>query len=479
MGRINRANIKKTIYYLKRNGIVNTWYAAKERMEEAKKASYHYDAPKMQELERQRCTSPAFQGLISVVVPTYHTAPEYLRELVESVQRQTYPNWELILADASSDDSVEREVVTYADVRIRYIRLEKNGGIARNTNWALEHATGEYVGLLDHDDVLTEDALYEMALAIGEGKKAGIEVKLLYSDEDKCNGDRTEYYEPNFKEKFNLDLLLSNNYICHFLVVESALIKELGFRPAYDGAQDYDLVLRAAGCLTDNAEQQIVHVPKVLYHWRCHTGSTAENPQSKQYAYEAGCRALQDFADSRKWKAKAEHLKHLGFYKLTFMSCAGAGEESNKETKTDTSAQAPVNAKGLLEAIFTNRSDIGAIGGRVLVNGRTAGGRMTAEGELLYEGMPAAYSGYLHRAVLSQDADAVDIRAISLREECHVIFEKITGVSYKEDTVTGLFDVSVLHGDADYSKLSLELGKALREAGYRILYQPSVTVKWK
>uniref|UniRef100_UPI004056EDCC glycosyltransferase family 2 protein n=1 Tax=Acetatifactor sp. TaxID=1872090 RepID=UPI004056EDCC len=454
MGIINGANIKKTIYYLKRNGVRNTWYAAKERMEEAKRAPYSYEAPDTQELDRQRNNPLEYKGVISIVVPTYHTVPEYLRELIISVLNQTYPYWELILADASSDDSVEKVAGSYCDERIKYVRLGKNEGIAQNTNRGLEFATGEYIGLLDHDDVLTEDALYEMARAIECGKKEGIEVRMLYSDEDKCNSDRSEYYEPNWKEKFNLDLLLSNNYICHFLVMESTLMKQLGFRPEYDGAQDYDLVLRAAEHLMAD-EEQIVHISRVLYHWRCHTGSTAENPQSKQYAYEAGLRALQDFADRLKWSAKAEHLKHLGFYKLTYMS----------------------KNKGQAQAILANRKDIAAVGGRLLHKGRTSSGRMTETGVVVYQGLHTAYSGYLHRAVLSQDAEVIDIRVISLQRECIPIFEKIAGVAYKEDTDTGLFDASLLPRGTDYKKLSMELCKALRLAGYRILYQPSIMAK--
>ncbi len=444
MGRINKANIKKTIYYLKRNGVRNTWYAAKERMEEAKKEPYRYVAPTVQELERQRNTPLAFQEKISVVVPAYHTVPEYLRELITCLLQQTYPYWELILADASRDTSVETVAKEYFDERIRYIRLKENAGIARNTNEALEYATGKYIGLLDHDDVLTEDALYEMAMAIEHAKQSGIEAEMLYSDEDKCNSDRTEYYEPNWKEDFNLELLLSNNYICHFLVMKDSLIKKLKFRAEYDGAQDYDLVLRAAKVLMGQ-EERIVHVPKVLYHWRCHSASTAENPQSKQYAYDAGLRALQDFADKQKWKAKAEHLKHLGFYKLTYLS-----------------------------DFFENRKDVGAIGGRVLRKGKTVGGRMTKAGILFFEGLPVAYSGYLHRAVLSQNAEAVDIRCIRLRQECIPIFEEATGVKYCEVPKTGIFDVSVFPRETDYVKVSLAVGEALQKAGYRIMYDPSM-----
>ena len=448
-GGINKANIKKTIYYLKRNGLRNTWYAAKERMEEAKREPYDYIPPTEQELTRQRINPPGYHGLISVVVPAYRTVPRYLRELIDSLLQQTYSKWELILADASGDESVENVIKTYQDKRIRYVRLKENAGISQNTNCALDYTSGEYIGLLDHDDVLTEDALYKIASAIERKKLAGIEVKMLYSDEDKCDSGRTTYYEPNRKEKFNLDLLLSNNYICHFLVMESRLMKELGFRPQYDGAQDYDLVLRAAERLMDKTEQ-IVHIPKVLYHWRCHSASTAENPQSKQYAYEAGRRALQSFADRQGWNARAEHLKHLGFYKLAYIT-----------------------------HVFDNRRDVGAVGGRVLSKGNVIGGRLSGDGTFLYEGLPKAYSGYLHRAVLSQDADAVDVRCIQIRAECIPMFEEITGVSYQRVPGTNFFDASVLPRDTDYRKLSAAFGRALEKAGYRILYDPSVERQWQ
>lgn len=443
MGKINLANVKKTIYYLKRNGVKNTWYAAKERMEETAGRGYRYVGPTEEELQRQRITDPGYTGKISILVPTYHTPPKYLCEMIDSVLAQTYPHWELILADASEDDSVRQIVGSYVDERIRYIALEENLGIAQNTNQALRHATGEYIGLLDHDDLLTPDALYEMAMEIGKG------AKFLYSDEDKCNEDKSEYFDVNFKENFNLNLLLSNNYICHFMVMESSLMKKLEFRPEYDGAQDYDLVLRGAEALAGQ-EERIIHIPKVLYHWRCHGGSTAENPQSKQYAYEAGRRALQDYADRQGWQAQAEHLKHLGFYRLHF------GQD-----------------------IFKDRQKLGAVGGRVLKKGKILSGRMTGTGEVLYRDLPAAYSGYMHRAVLTQDAEALDIRCIRLRKECESVFEKITGVTYKENPKTLLFDAKCMPKDTDWMGLSLELGKALTEVGCQLMYDPEIAVRWK
>ncbi len=498
MGKINRANLKKTIYYLKRNGIRNTWYAVKERLDERRMSPYQFIPVSEDELQCQREDAGHYQTTFSIVVPAYRTNKIYLQEMIASVIKQTYPRWELIIADATEDDSVKQELyqwrdsvqkmdkqvqliaeshtqnlqkaqglqkeqtvpkpqknrklshndAQWQDKCIRYVRLEKNAGIAANTNQALFHVKGEYTGLLDHDDVLTPNALYEMAASIEEGKKAGIDRRMLYSDEDKCNGDMTHFYEPNWKEDFNQELLLSNNYICHFLVLESKLIKELGFRSEYDGAQDYDLVLRAVEKLLKNKEP-IVHIPKVLYHWRCHTGSTAENPQSKQYAYDAGLRAVQDFADRQGYQAKAEHLRHLGFYNLCY-------------------------PKGILKT----RTDLGAVGGRIIIKGKNAGGRMTENGKVYYEGLPEAYSGYMHRVALTQDAESLDIRCIEVREELWELFEQVTGVSYKELSNDTIFDTSVLPEGTDYKKVSLALSKAIKEQGYRLLYDPKRTEKW-
>lgn len=441
---IGGANIKKTIYYLQRNGVRKTWNAVRERLEARNAPPYVWMPPSKEELERQRGQWRQ-EGLFvsfSIVVPAYRTREEYLLEMAGSVLNQTYPQWELILADATEDDSVERAMGAVQDSRIRYVRLEKNQGIAQNTNKALALATGEYVGLLDHDDLLTHDALYEMAAAINRGRKEGREPEMLYSDEDKCDGEGKLFFEPNSKEDFNLDLLLSNNYICHFLVMKRELMQSLGFRPEYDGAQDFDLVLRGAGRLLEK-EGSIVHVPKVLYHWRSHAASTAENPRSKLYAYEAGRRAIQDFADARGWRAKAEDTAHVGFYVLRY-----EGD------------------------IFLERPDIGAVGGRLLQKGRVAGGRLTEEGKVLYGGLPKGYSGYLHRAALPQDAAAVDIRNIRVRPECRELFERVAGVPYKTVLQGERFDVSYLPKDCDYIEISLRLGRALREAGYRILYLP-------
>ena len=310
MSRILKAsNIKKTLRYLKKNGIRAAFYAAKERMEREREDTYDYVPVEEAVLERQRQEADSFSVRFSILVPLYETKESYLREMIDSVLRQTYGNFELILADASKSDDVSQIVNTYSDQRILYKRLKQNTGIAANTNQALMYATGDYAALLDHDDVLTPDALYEMATEIERQKKEDIQLQMLYSDEDKLDEREKKYFDWNQKPEFNLDLILSNNYICHFLVMKRQLMQELGFRSVCDGAQDYDLVLRAINFLlgkdksqTIKSELPIAHIPKVLYHWRCHQESTAENPASKQYAYDAGKRAIEDFLRSREWK---------------------------------------------------------------------------------------------------------------------------------------------------------------------------------
>ncbi len=451
MSRIDRAGVKKTLYYLRRNGLKNTCYAIGERLFHRGNAPYQWTPAGEDELERQRaaCRSSKPVCTFSIVVPCYRTRREHLLEMIESVRGQTYPFWELILADATEDDSVERTAGAAAkeDPRIRYVRLNENRGIAENTNRGIEAATGDYVGLLDHDDLLTQDALYEIAAAIETAKKAELLPRLLYSDEDKCSGDGRQYYDPNFKEDFNLDLLLSNNYICHFMVIERELIRNLLLRGEYDGAQDYDLVLRTVERLIDRrtAEQEgsIVHVPKVLYHWRCHSSSTAENPQSKLYAYDAGRRAVQGFADRKGWKAKAVDTPHLGFYRLEY-----SGDP------------------------FAVREDVGAIGGPLYQKKKLCGGRLSADGRVFYAGLRQGYSGYLHRASLSQDADAVDIRNLRIREELYELFEKTVGVPWRTAPGEDIFDVSALPEGTDYIAVSLALGRNLHSAGYRVLYLP-------
>jgi len=514
MGKFTLANLKKTIYYLQRNGLKNTIHAAAERLGDTEK----YRAEIFSEEDRQRLCSQVREELdrwqamkkeaptFSILVPAYHTNPLFLRELLQSVSEQAYPLWEILIMDASGDDSVLSVLQEYCRTEnlsldmvdggsedvfmqqsVRYIRLAENAGISENTNAGIDYMRGEYIALLDHDDVLTPNALSEMASEIMQGDRP----TCVYSDEDKWDGAQ-EYYELNRKEDFNLDLLLSNNYICHLLVMKSDIFLQLRLRKEYDGAQDYDLVLRAAGLFmkqNQDPEQEFRHVSKVLYHWRCHSASTAENPNSKNYAYEAGRRALQDFADAQGWRAIAQDLKHVGFYRLNYLVCNDGCKEKQAKNSDGAQNHRSMNGNCNPAAILANRSDLGAIGGKLIghINKGSGcvliGGRMALNGEVFYEGIKEGYSGYLHRAVLTQDAEAVDLRCIFVSPECRELFERIVGCAYvtfpSEDPHgrEGMFDVSSLPAGADIRALSLRFGAALRSSGKRILWDPELIVR--
>lgn len=313
--RLTPYNIKKGVRYLKHYGVKGFYARLLERFEEREveyQEWYEKNKPSEEELARQRKKKWKDPVVISVLVPAYRTPEVFLKQMLESVLLQTYPYLELCIADGSgTDDSVENVVKEYQkkDPRVRYRRLEKNEGIAGNTNAAIEMASGEYLALFDHDDLLSPNALFEVASAI-EKEKADV----IYTDEDKVTSDLKEHFQPHFKPDFNPDLLCANNYICHLFVVKRSLALKLGGQdPAYDGAQDYDFIFRC----TENAEK-IVHVAKILYHWRVHQASTADNPSSKLYAFDAGKRAIEAHLARIGAKAEVSHTKDLGFYRVKY-----------------------------------------------------------------------------------------------------------------------------------------------------------------
>lgn len=444
-------NIKKTINYSRKNGYWETFFAAWERVTAKYYKDYTYIKPSDDELARQRNDKSITDIKFSVLVPAYETQAVYLTELIESCLLQTYDNWELIIADGSKTDVVKQTVEKYSDSRIRYTALAENGGIAENTGRAIELAQGDYCGLLDHDDILTPDALYEMAHAIKD-KNSESRPILVYSDEDKCDSSGTRFYDPHFKTDFNLDLILTNNYICHFTVVETSVLKKLGIRKEYDGSQDYDLVLRIISTLllkerenkgAVRVEQKIAHVSKVLYHWRCHENSTAYNPQSKMYAYEAGKKALIDFVKRMGWKGEVRHNKHLGFYRI--------------EYRND---------------VLTHRPDLAAVGGYVARHGKIVSG--------IYRGQPLIYAGYMNRMDLYQNIDTLDIRNLAVNKDYYAVYERVTGHPYESTLVTDTKRelpqwIKALEkaGDGhEVERMNKRLSAKLREAGGRLLSDP-------
>ena len=290
----NMETVRVAFNFMKKNGLRALIRKSKSKIQ-GMDNDYEYTEwyektkPTKEELAAQREEKFEYSPVFSIVIPLYATPDNFLRELLDSILAQTYTNFEVCLADGSEKGKDKEEFVKkYIEEKntgskIKYNKLGKNLGIAGNTNEALKMASGDYIVLADHDDVITENALYECAKAINEEN-----CDCLYSDEDKLDMDGGSLFDPHFKPDFNIDLLESVNYICHLFVVKKELVDVAGmFDAAFDGAQDYDFIFR----VTENAKK-IVHIPKVLYHWRCHMNSTASNPQSKLYAFEAGARAI-------------------------------------------------------------------------------------------------------------------------------------------------------------------------------------------
>lgn len=477
MAVLSLSNLKKTWYYLQKNGMKSAYLAALERLSDSRRAPYVYESVAEEELRRQRA-SHVSDVRFSVVVPAYETKREHLTALLDSLKAQTYSGWELIVADASPGGGVEAALFEWAtlhglpchrdgsagveemaacqsqrggaeeaeeaaasvsrcsglaagaqggwqDRSIHYIKLSRNGGISQNTNAGIARASGDYIGLLDHDDFLAPEALYECAKKLEEEKEKGEALQVLYSDEDKCDSAAKAFFEPHRKPDFNLDLLLSNNYICHFLVMESGLMKQLKLRSSFDGAQDYDLVLRAV-----LKRARFAHVPRVLYHWRCHDASTAANPQSKAYAYEAGKRALEDFCENAGWKTEVSHLKHLGFYRVDYD-----------------------------EDIFVQRPEVGALAGPLPDRRALYSGIYDACGSMLFEGLKKGFSGPMHRAALQQDVYSADLRAVRVRRELEPLLREAKKRAEGAE-------------EAKIRKESIAFCERLRKEGYLILWDP-------
>lgn len=290
---IKRLAIGRTLVYLKKNGLRATVYRVlkgagpmpvdKRKLKKIAK-DYYISAQRREKEENAQFPKDI---KFSVLVPLYNTPESFLKAMIESVQAQTYKNWELCLADGSdSEHSFVGEMCKkYADgdKRIKYEKLEKNLGISENTNACIRMATGEYIALFDHDDLLHPAALYEVMRAICEHG-----ADFIYTDENTFSEEPRDAYNPHFKPDFSPDTLRSYNYICHLSVFSRELLDSVGyFRSEYDGSQDYDLILR----LTEKAKK-VFHIRKILYYWRAHKNSVAQDVAAKPYTVTAAKKAL-------------------------------------------------------------------------------------------------------------------------------------------------------------------------------------------
>ena len=435
----------RTKSYIERNGVAE---AAVRSVEGVKDSLRNVCYSREARLARNDCGSVAAdfdkEYKISLLVPTYNTDPQYLRELLISFAKQTYRNFEVIIADASDTEIVKNTVDGFIAsdeklTEIHYKKLESNEGISGNTNAALALATGDFVAPVDHDDFLSDNALAEVMIAL-QG-----EVDIVYTDEDKYYGPQDKYFSPNRKPDFNLDLLLSNNYICHLFVVRRDIANAVGgFRSEFDGAQDYDFILR---CIEKSGSDRVAHVDRIVYHWRASDGSTADNPESKLYAYESGRRVVEAYLERRGLKGEVVHTKHRGFYRINYEMPEDAGYKMLLDKKLIPMRD---DYEERLAAYFA-REEVGAVGGRIvgslgniICNGYTtdACGRRVS----LYAKMNQKFSGYMHRASMQQDVEAVSNHACVVRQEL---------LQY-------------------YDKDSMKMFENIRRAGYLVVIDPEV-----
>lgn len=467
MGRFNINSIRRGVSYYKRNGVKNSIYKALERIERDRDEA-NYDSTmrswQIGDKERERQRGSVFENpyKISILVPLYETDEALLTETLESVASQTYGNWELCIADASADDSRRvlirdfmykwntkcRDSFGTIHDKVKYKHLSYNGGISHNTNEALKLASGDYIALLDHDDLIEPNVLYEFMYEVEKRQKSAMasqsefnKIMVAYTDEDKISMDNMRYFDYHKKPDFNRVLLCTNNYICHFLIVDASLVKGVGgFRKEYDGAQDHDFVLRCTEGLTDDA---ILHIPKVLYHWRSTQGSTAENPNAKLYAYEAGKRAIADYLYRQGINAEVSNTPHLGFYQISYDNIDEAVKTVAFDKLSEDIVKEVENSEEEFVLLLSNKlkpitddyvqkmlncmnfGKIGVVTGKIIgTDGRveSAGYGRIDNGELipLFAGLNRHYSGYLHRANLEQFVDGASVDVMLIRKSAIV-----------------------------------------------------------
>ena len=314
---INKKNVQKGLAYLKKNGVKKLMYRLRygTYVGESDYESWLFaQRVNKKTLNIQRNTRFSYSPKISILVATFNTKEEYLKEMIDTVVNQSYSNWELCIADGSTNDFVEKYVhehySSYGD-KIKFQKLDQNYGISGNTNKAFEMATGDYITVYDHDDTLELDCFYEIVKALQEYR-----YDALYTDEDKFDDSTKMYNDPNLKPDFSEDLLRSHNYITHLFIVNKKIVDEVGYyNSEFDGSQDYDYIFRCV-----EKANAVYHIPRVLYHWRMHPESTAQNPESKLYCYDAGKRAIEAHYKRVGVEASVELMPKplYGFYHTTY-----------------------------------------------------------------------------------------------------------------------------------------------------------------
>lgn len=313
---LNRSNFDRAKEFIKDNGFIPFVRKAIRKIK-GERFDYniwikeHVITP--EELVTQKMHTFEYEPLISILIPTYKTPKHLLVETIDSVLNQSYSNWELCIADGNSEEEYIKEMLndySNRDSRIKVKYLDENKGIAGNTQECYYMANGDYIGLFDHDDLLEPNALFEVVKAINNDKT----IDFIYTDEDKINEKSNYRFDPHFKQDFAIDTFRSYNYICHFSVFRKDLMKKIGgFRDGFNGSQDYDIILRAT-----EVANNIHHIPKILYSWRVHSGSTAGNPKNKMYCYDSAKKAIDDELRRKGIKGKTRDGKYIGTYEVDY-----------------------------------------------------------------------------------------------------------------------------------------------------------------
>lgn len=416
----------KTKSYLKRYGALNLIRKVTEKASRGFDISEEFACENLtdEELLKQRNYKFLHSPVISIVMPVYNPDDRYFRQTLNSIKNQSYENWQLCIGDAGNNKKNKiLEEIFGNDDRVKYLDIPVNYGISGNSNKALELATGGYIGLMDHDDILTSDALFMIVSKLNEG------YDIVYTDEDKTDEKLSRYFSAYRKPDFNFNLFLSNNYMCHFTVISKKIISEAGnFRSEYDGAQDYDLFLR---CIEKT--DRIGHVNKVLYHWRTVGGSTSGNPFNKEYAFDAGKRALQDYILRNNIKGvKVAQMEDPGYYRIRcgrkgnlslsmVVNGAITNEDSDYYLVLDENMKISSSDidKMLKRAYFTG-ADI--VVPKIIKNGRYEynGRAYTGNGYTpSLKGKREWYKGQSNLGILNMDVNIVPVKGILIRKKLY------------------------------------------------------------
>ena len=364
---------------------------------------------------RRAAKVPAFTVIMAVSEPR----PDRFEDSMISVLSQTWAGFEFIVADCGMKSALGNVLADYDDDRIRHFRMQGMANVSDALNSAALHAAGDYIVFLDYGDLLATDALFETALTI---MATGAEI--LYSDEDCCDSAMRKFSAPYIKPDFNKDYLFASPYITHMLVIRRELFLALRFRSRFDGARDYDLILRAP-------KSGICHIPRVLYHVR-------RLPERKSASGDARA-ALENYFSVRGLRARVTQEGSSAFLHVDY-----------------------------LPDIFTVRKEIGVIGGKVLDRRRRIiGGMMDEDGSVAFEGLDELDQGHQRGAVTARNADAVDARCMRIRPELYGLYQEVFGSSYNMPMRGRAYEIR---------EKSLQFCERVRAKGYLILWDPAMTV---